>query len=128
MTGALCLAAAGTATAVEPGEAIVYGVYRPVDLTGDPQQAPPKDYYVSLGTRNGIQHGSTLQVFRKLATHDLVNRKAEADVTVPVATLKVIHAEGTVAVARLEKLFPAAEAPEVEPRAVMVGDNVQLAK
>ncbi|MCC7441765.1 MAG: hypothetical protein IT285_09030 [Bdellovibrionales bacterium] len=133
-TGAALLAAlwtflSGTGAetlAADPGETIVYGVYRPVDLGGE--QPPPKDYYVSMGTRNGVQKGTTLQVFRKMATHDLVSKRHQVDLMVPVATLKVVHAEGSAAVARLDKFFPEDEAPSIGPRAVMIGDFVQVSR
>ncbi len=104
-------------------EVTVYGIYRPLPL-GEPNEVDQKDYYVSGGLRAGIRKGATLKVFRKTSTHDLLNRKLQADVEFPIAELKVIHSDENAAVARLVKLLPAEETPAISPRAVLVGDRV----
>lgn len=108
-------------------EAVVYSVYRGVDL-GNPGETPSKDYYVNLGSSQGVDTGSILEVSRKLATYDLMSEKLFKEVVFPIATLKVIHAESGVAIARLDKLLPQDQVPSFSPRAVMVGDLVRKSR
>jgi hypothetical protein len=108
-------------------DAVVYSVYRGVDL-GNPGEAPSKDYYVNLGTQQGVENGSILEVSRKLATYDLMSEKLYKEVVFPIATLKVIHAESGVAIARLDKMITQDQVPSFSPRAVMVGDLVRKSR
>ena len=108
-------------------DAVVYSVYKGVDL-GNPGETPSKDYYVNLGSQQGVDKGTILEVSRKLATYDLLSEKLYKEVVFPIATLKVIHAESGVAIARLDKLIAADQAPSFTPRAVMVGDVVRKSR
>lgn len=105
---------------------VVYSVYRPIDL-GNPGEVPQKDFYVNMGSANGLHNGSSLDVIRKVATYDLLSEKLYKDISFPIARLKVIHVEQNAAVARLEQVLPADKTPAVATRAVMVGDIVQIA-
>jgi hypothetical protein len=103
---------------------MVYGVYRPLDL-GDSAEPPARDYYINMGSAQGLTDGATVQVMRKMATYDLEAQKLYQDLTFPIATLKVIHVEPNAAVARLIKMTPVEETPSFAPRSIMVGDLVQ---
>lgn len=105
---------------------VVYSVYKALDL-GNPGETPQKDFYVNLGSSQGIAPGTTLEVLRRLPTYDLSTQKLYKDIAFPIATLKVIHVENNAAVARLDKLMPADKTPAISPRAVMVGDFVRPA-
>lgn len=104
---------------------VVYGVYRPLDM-GNPGETPEKDYYVNMGTANGLHAGAMLDVYRKVSTYDLVSEKLYRDITYKIGTLKVIHAEGNAAVARLDKFASTAQAPAFD-KYVMAGDIVRPA-
>jgi hypothetical protein len=127
LTGLLVSALWLVAPAATASEAVVYGVYRGVDL-GNPGETPAKDFYVNLGSQQGLQTGSILEVSRKLATYDLMSEKLYKDVVFPIATLKVIHAEPGVAIARLDKMIAPDKSPSFSPRAVMVGDLVRKSR
>jgi hypothetical protein len=117
------LAALPTATAIA-ADYVVYSVFKPIDL-GNPGEAPQKDYYVNMGSAQGVRPGSQLEVLRRISTYDLLNQKLYKDVTFPIARLKVIHVENNAAICRLDKLLPVDKTPEPGVRAVMVGDIVQ---
>jgi hypothetical protein len=125
------LVAAGSIIALpsESGAAdfTVYSVYKALDL-GNPGEIPQKDYYVNMGQSQGVHDGSILEVMRKISTYDLLSEKLYKDVTFPIARLKVIHAEGYAAIARLDKLASTEKTPAITPRAVMVGDYVRIAQ
>lgn len=103
---------------------VVYSVYRPLDLGNG--EIPLKDYYVNMGTTNGLRSGATLDVYRRMSTYDLANEKLYKDITFKIATLKVIHVEENAAVARLDKLIPAEKTPALSHRYVMIGDRIQI--
>lgn len=116
--------ALGTA---EASEFIVYSVYKGLDF-GNPGETPQKDFYVNMGSAQGVRKGSLLEVSRKIATYDVTSQKLYKDLTFPIATLKVIHVEGNAAVARLERINEPESTPAITPRAVLVGDAVRIAE
>ncbi|OFZ82922.1 MAG: hypothetical protein A2583_16745 [Bdellovibrionales bacterium RIFOXYD1_FULL_53_11] len=103
---------------------MVYSVYRGVDL-GITGEQPQKDYFVSIGSDNGVRVGAQLEVIRKVPSYDVTNQKLFRDLAFPIAKLKVIHVENNAAIARLDKMHPADSTPVISPRAVMVGDLVR---
>lgn len=106
---------------------VIYSVYKELDL-GNPGETPQKDFYVNMGTAQGIHEGTSLKVFRRVSTYDLMSEKLYRDVSFPIARIKVIHAESNAAIARLEKMLPDATTPAYSPHAVMVGDLVEVAQ
>lgn len=106
-------------------EFVVYSVYRPLDL-GISAEPPPKDFFINMGTAQGVQSGTVLTVFRRAATYDLLSEKLFREVTFPIARIKVIHSEAGTAVARLDKMISAEKAPGITPNAIMIGDLVRL--
>ncbi|MBY0470063.1 hypothetical protein K2X30_02770 [bacterium] len=106
----------------------VYSVYRGVDLGNPGEAAPQRDYYVNMGSAQGLGVGSSLEVFRRISTYDLTSQKLYKDVMFPFARLKVIHVEKNAAITRVEKIASTDETPSFSPRAVMVGDLVRPAR
>ncbi len=107
--------------------AIVYSVFKGVDL-GNPNDLLQKDYFINLGTNQGIKVGTVLEVARKSPSYDLTTEKLYKDLIFPFAQVKVIHAEKDASIARLEKLYPMDKTPVLIPRSVIVGDLVRISK
>lgn len=108
----------------QAADAFVYSVYRGVDL-GEPNEEIHKDYFVNMGTGQGVREGTILEVSRKMPTYDLMTEKIFKDLEVPFARLRVIYAEKDAAIARLDRIYPADKTPVTTPRAVIVGDTVK---
>jgi len=118
-------------------EAVVYSVYQGVDLGEPPSAAEPsevkstpaprKDYFINVGSSQGIKPGTVLEVSRKMPTYDLLGEKLYKEIVFPIGSIKVIHVEQGVAIARLEKMLPSDKTPAFSPRAIMVGDLVRKA-
>src|SRR5690606_21026117 len=95
---------------------------------GNPGEVAQKDYYINMGSVNGVRVGTVLDVVRKVPSYDLVSQKLYKDVTFPIGQLKVIHVESTAAIARLVKLNPPENTPAVTTRAILVGDLVRVSQ
>jgi hypothetical protein len=106
-------------------ESSVYSIYQGLNF-GAPGELTQKDFYVNIGSNQGVTLGSRLKVFRHAPTFDLVAQQVFREVTFPIAIVKVIHVESGVAIARLESFLPSSEAAAISPRAIMVGDLVKL--
>ena len=116
-----------SAWATGPSEPVVYGVYRGMSL-GNPGELALKDYYISMGSAQGVERGSILRVLRRLSTYDSMNAQLYQDVLFPIAEIKVIHSEKNASIARLQKMLPIEETPAISPYSIMVGDAVQALK
>ncbi|MEO5970557.1 MAG: hypothetical protein ABIQ95_11570 [Bdellovibrionia bacterium] len=103
----------------------VYSIYQGLNL-GNVGEVIHKDFYVNMGSSQGLATGSKLQVYRHTPTFDLVSQQVYREVTFPIAVIKVIHVEPQVAIARLEKFLPVEETATISPKAVMVGDLVKV--
>lgn len=106
---------------------IVYSVYKNLDM-GNPGEVVQRDYYLTMGTDDGLEIGSSVEVIRRAPTFDLTSSKLYKDVAFPIAKLKVIHVESSVAIARLDKFNAPEKTPALNTRAVMIGDLVRKAK
>ncbi|MCM2279660.1 MAG: hypothetical protein NDJ89_16420 [Oligoflexia bacterium] len=111
------------ANGTQAADFVVYSVYRPLDM-GD-GEVPLKDYYVNMGSANGLRAGAVLDVFRRVSTYDLANEKLYKDISFKIASLRVIHVEANAAVARIEKFAAADKIPALAHRYVMIGDTVR---
>lgn len=87
-----------------------------------------KDYYVNAGTNNGLRKGLVIEAVRKLSAFDNINSKLVGDTSVKIARLRIIHADKSVAVARLEKFYEKETTPLTGYDAVMIGDLIQVAE
>ncbi len=104
-------------------EHTIFNVFRAVDM-GD-GYTPPQDFYVSLGKRDGARTGSTLEVYRRIATYNLSTREHNGEMVVPIATLKVIHVDNTSSIARIEKMLPTAQTVSDSYLGLRIGDIVR---
>jgi hypothetical protein len=104
---------------------VVYSIYRELDM-GNPGETPLKDYYLNMGSSNGLHEGSRVDVIRKFSTYDSITEKLFREVQFKVATLKVIHVESGIAVARMDKMVPFEKNPAIAIKGVMLGDSVRI--
>lgn len=121
------LALLAAPTLLLASDAIVYSVYKGIDL-GAPNEEIQKDFFVNLGTNQGIKSGTILEVSRKMPSYDLTTEKLYKDLVFPFAKIRVIHAEKDACIARLEKLYPSDKTPIINPKGVIVGDTVHPLK
>lgn len=108
-------------------ETFVYNIIRGVDL-GNEGESPQRDFYVNIGSGQGVRAGDELEVLRRVPSYDATNQKLYRDITFPIARLTVIHSEGNAAIARLDKMLSPEKVPVIEPHSVMIGDLVRKAR
>ena len=102
----------------------IYSVRSSLDM-GNPGEKSLKDFYINMGTQDGLNEGATLEVLRHSTSYDLLNEEVHSDITYPIATLKVIHVGNESSVARLKRFFSMKKTPLSDPHAVMIGDLVR---
>jgi hypothetical protein len=86
-----------------------------------------KDFYVNMGTESGVKIGDIVAVYRRVPVIDVYRNKAQGDLVVPIAHLRVIHTQKTMSVCRLAAAVNQKQIPVLQFDAVMMGDRVELA-
>ena len=100
----------------------VISVRRELALTNRQADKTPQDIVINGGIEEGISEGMTLKVVRKVPVIDpfLDNRQRELEVQ--FATVKVIHSQPHLSVARVEKITTSQQGVGVGIRGVLIGD------
>jgi len=106
------------------GEHFVFGTKTEFPMSN--KKTVMKDFYVNIGHAQGVKIGTKLDAYRTITTADEVNNKNSSNITFIVATLKVIHAEENISVARLESVNSLDNTPIGVFLSVMVGDMVAV--
>lgn len=88
---------------------------------------PPKDFYVNLGSRDGLREGDQLQVRRRLGVPNFQSDGSVHLVTVSLGFMQIIALGETACIAREQSVAPASTLPALQYMGFMVGDEV-LAK
>ena len=87
---------------------------------------PPKEFYINLGSRNGVREGDILEVNRSVSVlHAGVGDEAYLLPTV-MAELKVVLVGENVSLAREYESRQPAQLPPLDNLSVMLGDEVVL--
>lgn len=105
-------------------EHIVFGMKTEIAMSATDK--PRKDYYLNIGTNQGVKKGTLLDVFRTVTTTDDINSRSAQNIIFRVAKLKVIHAEEEISVGRIADILPPHEVPIGAFPTVVVGDRVTV--
>lgn len=105
-------------------KARVIGVRREVGLTEEITAETPQDIILNVGAEGGLSEGMTLTVGRKIPMLDPYQGNRQKEITIPFASIKIVHADKELAIARVVRVTPASKVPYVGIRSVMIGDYV----
>lgn len=109
--------------AFEPAARVI-GVRRELGLSAAEAASIPQDIVLNAGTDGGLSEGMTLSVIRRIPMLDPYHDNQETDLEVKFATLKILHVQKDIAIARVENFEDVHNAAGVSTRAVLVGDYV----
>ena len=84
-----------------------------------------KNYYVNLGTAQGIKKDSVLDVFRIISIQNPYDNKKRVNYKVKIGELKVLHSSSDAAIAAV-KSYEKEEVPIFELNQFMIGDHVAI--
>ena len=104
---------------------VIYSIAQDIPM-GVENEVLRKNFYVNMGTGQGLKNGSTLDVFRVISVLDPYENKQRFNHRVKIGEIKVIHAEDTSAIGTLTKLNADENTPVFEVGKMMVGDIVKV--
>lgn len=93
---------------------------------GVPNEVVKKNYYVNMGKLQGVQKGTTLDVFRTIQRVDPYTTKKRYNYKVKVGELKVVHTEDNAAIGSLESVNNGKDEALLEINNLMIGDEVSV--
>lgn len=93
---------------------------------GAPGEQLKKNYYVNLGKEQGIESGTTLNVYRQISRNDPFETKKRYSYNVKIGELTILHAEEQAAIGTLKDLKLTEADPLFEIKNFMVGDRVSV--
>lgn len=104
---------------------IIYSISHEIPMENTFEELK-KNYYINMGSTQGVQKGTVLKVFRTISRQDPYENKKRFEYSVPIGKLEVIHSEGKAAIAVGKNLVDENGSPLFEVRNFMVGDQVAV--
>lgn len=92
---------------------------------GAENEVARKNFYVNMGTGQGIKKDSTLDVFRIISIQNPYDNKKRVNYKVKIGELKVIHVSEEAAITTL-KQYSAEDTPIFDIPQFMIGDHVSI--
>lgn len=102
---------------------MIYSVAQDLPM-GTDDQVIKKNFYVNMGSQQGLKKGTRLDVFRVVSVLDPYDNRKRVNYKVKVGELKVIHTNDEAAISVVHKLEE--EVPVLELDQFIVGDHVAV--
>ena len=114
-----------TATMSLARDYVVFSIAQ--DLPMDNEETKiKKNYYINMGSQQGIQKGSLLDVYRVISRLDPYENKKRYNFKVKIGEIKVLHTEENSSIATLNRINISDEDPLFEVENIMIGDHVDV--
>ncbi len=85
-----------------------------------------KNYYVNMGSGQGVKKDSVLDVFRIISIQNPYDNKKRVNYKVKIGELKVVHSSDEAAIAMVNNYEKEDNTPIFELNQFMVGDHVSI--
>lgn len=114
-----------TATAGVARDYIIYSIVQNLPM-GEPNEIIKKNFYVNIGAKQGVEHGTVLDVHRTVSRLDPYETKKRYNHKVKIGEIQVIHTEDNSAIGAIKLFNDKQEDPLVEIQSLMIGDQVSV--
>lgn len=108
---------------------IIYSIAQDIPM-GHVNEKTRKNYYINMGSTQGVQEGTLLDVYRIISMNDPYETKKRYDYRVKIGELKVIHTEQNASIGIPGDNTTLNDELYVDVQNFMVGDriNVKISK
>ncbi len=104
---------------------IIFSIVQDLPM-GYEQEVINKNFYVNIGSQQGVTEGTTLDVFRTISRRDPYKRKSRYKYKIKIGELEVLHSEKDTAIATLKALNAGKDLKVYDVGSFMVGDKVNV--
>lgn len=94
---------------------------------GNENEILRRNYYVNIGSNQGVTKGTTLNVYRIVSKLNPYDNKRRINYKVIIGKLEVIHSEDESAIGTIKELNNKINDPLFEINNLMIGDHVAVA-
>ena len=104
---------------------IIFSIVQDLPM-GYEQEVVNKNFYVNIGSKQGVSEGTTLDVFRTISRLDPYKRKQRYMYKIKIGELEVLHSENDTAIASLKESNVGKDLKVYDIGSFMVGDKVNV--
>lgn len=104
---------------------IIFSIVQDLPM-GYEQEVVNKNFYVNIGSQQGVSEGTTLDVFRTISRLDPYKRKQRYKYKIKIGELEVLHSENDTAIATLKVSNVGKDLKVYDIGSFMVGDKVNV--
>lgn len=104
---------------------LIYSVAEDIPMGYD-NEVTKKNYYVNIGTNQGVETGTTLDVYRTISMANPYDNLKRVNYDVKIGELTVLHSESEAAIGALKSFQEGKEAPRFELNGFIIGDKVTV--
>jgi hypothetical protein len=104
---------------------VIYSIAQDIPM-GNKDEVIRKNFYVDMGSSQGVKKGSVLDVFRVVSVLDPYESKKRFNHRIKIGEVKILHSEDTSAIGVLNKLEEGEDTPVFEVGKLMIGDIVAV--
>ena len=109
----------------EAKDYIIYSIAQEIPM-GEKAEVIKKNYYVNMGSKQGLKNGTVLNVYRNISRLDPYESKKRYSYRVKIGELEVLHSEGQAAITSLVDLDKRSKSPLFDIDGLMIGDTVEV--
>jgi hypothetical protein len=92
---------------------------------GEENEVIRKNYYINMGSGQGLKKDSVLNVFRIISVQNPYDNKKRVNYKIKIGELKVLHTSDDAAIAMVNK-YETEKTPILELPQFMIGDHVSV--
>ena len=100
---------------------IIYNVTQDFPM-GNPNEVLRKNYYINMGSNQGIQEGTVLNIYRDILGVYPYKAKKIYQHKVKIGKIRIIHVDEQSSIAKKESFFDTIDDPNLELKDFIVGD------
>jgi hypothetical protein len=104
---------------------VIFSMTQDVSM-GQEEEVVRKNYYVNLGSTQGVKKGSILDVFRIISVQNPYDNKKRVNYRVKIGELRVLHTTEDASITMVKNYQKPEEAPVFEIPQFMIGDHVGI--
>jgi hypothetical protein len=104
---------------------LIYSVAEEIPMGFD-NEVTKKNYYMNIGSQQGVSEGTTLDVFRVISKSNPYDNLKRINYKVKVGEIKVVHTDEEAAIGILQVLKNDTETPLFDLNGFMIGDYVSV--
>lgn len=104
---------------------IIFSIVQDLPM-GYANEVVNKNFYVNIGSEQGLDSGTTLDVYRTISRLDPYETKQRYNYKVKIGELEVLHTEKDTAIATLKDTYVGKDLKVYDIGGFMIGDKVNV--